>query len=92
MAEYLKAWQCIGCGRLEGAQPCIGVCEDRLVDLVDAADYEEAVAATERTRGQTERFASLVRQLATTTPRNGEWERSYLELQRRARAVLASQS
>ncbi|HKA45386.1 MAG TPA: hypothetical protein VKF40_25590 [Burkholderiales bacterium] len=90
MAEYLKAWQCIGCGRLEGAQPCIGVCEDRRVDLVDAADYEEAVAATERTRAQVERFASLVRQLATTTPRNGEWERSYRELQRRARAALQS--
>jgi hypothetical protein len=28
-AERIKAWQCIGCGRIEGAQPCIGICEDR---------------------------------------------------------------
>ncbi len=50
----MKAWQCIGCGRLEGAQPCVGVCQDRAVQVVYA----------------------------------GEWERSYREMQRRAREVL----
>jgi hypothetical protein len=41
---YMKAWQCIGCGRIEGQQTCIGICEDRPVRLVHAEDYEAAVA------------------------------------------------
>ena len=31
MAEYIQAWQCIGCGKIEAPQPCIGVCRDRKV-------------------------------------------------------------
>ena len=37
-AEFV-AWQCIGCGRIEGPQPCIGVCQDRKVSFVCASDY-----------------------------------------------------
>jgi len=74
MTEHMKAWQCIGCGRLEGHQPCIGICEDRPVDLVYAADHEP--------------FEALVRQLASITPREGEWEKSYRALQERARALM----
>jgi hypothetical protein len=81
MTERMTAWQCIGCGRIEGAQPCIGVCQDRRVDLVYAADYEAALA-----RLQT--LAALVRELAFTTPRKGECERTYRVLQARARAAL----
>lgn len=70
----MKAWQCIGCGRLEGDAPCIGICEDRPVHLVYAADHEP--------------FERLVRRLASTTPRSGEWERTYRALQDEARALL----
>ena len=55
-AEFI-AWQCIGCGRIEGPQPCIGVCQDRKVSFVFASDYatvlsrlleaEERIAALE---------------------------------------------
>ena len=45
MTERVTAWQCIGCGRIEGAQPCIGVCQDRKTDFVYAGDYDEALAA-----------------------------------------------
>ena len=31
MAEYIQAWQCIGCGKIEAPQLCIGVCRDRKV-------------------------------------------------------------
>ena len=34
MIEYMKAWQCIGCGKLDGPQDCIGICQDRKVELV----------------------------------------------------------
>ena len=73
--ERMKAWQCIGCGRIEGAQPCIGICEDRPARFVYADDYD--------------RVESFVRQLASVTPREGEWERSYRALQQRARDLLA---
>lgn len=72
----MKAWQCIGCGRLESSQPCIGICEDRPVDLVYAWQLEQALA--------------LLRQLAWSTPREGEWERSFRDLQARARKLLAA--
>jgi hypothetical protein len=86
-AEFV-AWQCIGCGRIEGPQPCIGVCQDRKVSFVFASDYaavlsrlfevEERIAALER----------LVRRMALSTPRTGEWERSYRSLQEEARRLL----
>lgn len=88
MAGRLTAWQCIGCGRIEGAQPCIGICEDRKVDFVYAADYDEALARLARAREEAKALAALVRQLAVTTPREGEWERTYRALQERAREAL----
>ena len=33
MSEHTKAWQCIGCGRIEAPQTCIGICEDCKVEL-----------------------------------------------------------
>jgi hypothetical protein len=76
MAEHINAWQCIGCGRLESSAPCLGICQDRPVKLV----YEE----------QLEEALGLIRQLAWSKPREGEWERSYRELQARARKLLAA--
>jgi hypothetical protein len=35
-------------------------------------------------------LSMLVRRLASTTPRNGEWEQSYRALQAQARALLAT--
>ncbi|MEN9357224.1 MAG: hypothetical protein RL695_1395 [Pseudomonadota bacterium] len=78
----IKAWQCIGCGKIEAPRPCIGVCQDRPVELVEAATHEIAL---ERIHA----LESVLSRLARTTPRHGEWERSYLALQQQARAVLA---
>lgn len=88
MSERVTAWQCIGCGRIEGAQPCIGICEDRKVDFVYASDHDEALRQLALARSQVEALAALVRQLAHTTPREGEWERTYRALQARARRIL----
>jgi hypothetical protein len=85
MANTVKAWQCIGCGNLEAPQTCIGVCEYRKVDLVYAGEHEAALAAASRRQRTLE---EVVRRLAHTTPRNGEWERSYRALQEQARKVL----
>jgi hypothetical protein len=85
----MTAWQCIGCGRLEGPQNCIGICEDRKVQLVYASQLDAAVAEAALARRPSEALLALVRQLALTTPRAGEWEHSYRALQDRARQVLA---
>jgi hypothetical protein len=90
MTERMTAWQCIGCKRIEGAQPCVGICEDRRVDFVYASDYDEVLVQLTHARRQTETLAAMVRQLAHTTPRKGECERTYAALQARARQALAA--
>jgi hypothetical protein len=74
MAAVIQAWQCIGCGRVEAQAQCLGICEDRPVRLVSAADYEKLEA--------------FARRCAQSRPREGQWERSYRALQRDARAAL----
>ena len=90
MTERITAWQCIGCGRIEGAQPCVGICQDRRTDFVYASDYDAALAQLALARRQAETLAALVRQLAYTTPRKDDWERSYRALQARARQALGT--
>ena len=90
MTERVAAWQCMGCGRIEGAQPCVGICEDRRTDFVYACDYDQIVAQLSLMRQRTETLIVLVRQLACTTPCEGEWESTYRALQTRGkRALLA---
>ena len=88
-AEYVKAWQCIGCGKIEAPQTCVGICRDVRVEFVYVADYEAALASGDEARRHVAVLEGIVRQFATITPRDGEWERSYRALQVRARAALA---
>ena len=87
MTEYVKAWQCIGCGRIEAPQDCIGVCQYKKVDFVYADEHRAALAHAREVRQSLE---AMVRRIALTTPRSGEWERSYRGLQEQARKLLAS--
>ena len=86
----VTVWQCIGCGRIDGPRPCIGVCQDRKVEFVYAWVHDDAIAGLERIRRRAEALEVLVRQLACTTPREGEWKRSYRALQDQARETLAA--
>jgi len=86
--ERITAWQCIGCGRIEGAQPCVGICEDRRAEFVHASAYDEALARLALARRQIESLAALIRQIACTAPHAGEYERTWLALQQRARRAL----
>ena len=88
MTKRVTAWQCIGCGRIEGAQPCVGICQDRKTDFVYASDHDEVLAQLALARRHADALAALVRQLAYTTPRGAEWERTYRALQARARRTL----
>ena len=83
MTERIQAWQCIGCGKIDGPRPCIGVCRDRKVDFVRAADYDLLLAHKNRLEAE-------LRMLAQTTPRADDWERSFRWLQDRARKLLSA--
>ena len=83
MADTIKAWQCIGCGRLEGPAQCIGVCQDQPVELVTAADYEKALARASA-------LEDVVRRIAHTAPKKGQCERTWLALQAEARKALGA--
>ena len=77
----IKVWRCVGCGRIDHPQPCMGICRDAKAELVDAADYEAAesrIAALE----------ALLRRIAFTTPRPGETAGAWHAFQRDARALL----
>ena len=87
--DTITAWQCIGCGRLEAPANCVGICQDRKVELVSSWDYAEMLVALE---GASERIATLeafLSKLAHTTPRADAWKNSYVALQAQARKVLA---
>jgi hypothetical protein len=87
--ETIKAWRCIGCGRIEVPANCIGVCEDRKVELVGAWDYAEAAVALEEATERIAALESLLGKLVHITPREGGWKDSYLALQAQARKLLA---
>ena len=81
MIDTIDAWQCIGCGRVIAERPCIGICTDKRVELVQAADYAELAWRVE----QLEAALGLI---ASVTPKPEALEASWLALQQRARQVL----
>lgn len=85
MTDRHPVWRCIGCGRIEGARPCVGICEDRKDEVVFAVDHDRELS---RLRGRIESLAAVLRQIAHTTPRKGETDRTWSALQTRARRAL----
>lgn len=79
--ETIKAWQCIGCGRVEAAAPCVGICRDEPVELVNAAAYRAAMARAQA-------LEEVVRRIALTFPKAGESERAWIALQKAARQAM----
>lgn len=81
MVETIEAWKCVGCGRLQAERPCIGVCTDKRVELVEAADYAELA-------WRVEELEAALALIARVTPKPEALEASWLALQARARALL----
>jgi hypothetical protein len=88
MAETITAWQCIGCGRLEAPQNCVGVCQDRKVELVTAWDYAEVRVALDAANERIATLEAFLGKTARTAPREGHWEQSYRAMQAEARKLL----
>jgi hypothetical protein len=89
MSDYIVGWQCIGCGKIEAPQTCIGVCRDRKVMLVGLAEHQQALDEIQRAYAELEQAREVLSRLAHSTPRSGLWEQSYLALQAQERRVLA---
>jgi len=90
MNDYVKAWQCIGCGKIEAPQTCIGVCQDSKVEFVYAFEHEEALARLEVARRRASALEALTRRLACTNPQKDGWESTYRAMQEQARSTLAA--
>ena len=86
--DTITAWQCIGCGRLEAPANCVGICQDRKVELVGAWDHAEALVALEDANERIAALEALLKKFAHTTPRDGAWKDSYLVLQAQARKLV----
>ena len=89
MTDTVVVWQCIGCGKIEAPQTCIGVCQDRKVELVYAGDHADALVALDEVTAQRDRLAAFVRRIACTTPRPGDAEATLQAFRVQARAELA---
>ncbi|MDE2248048.1 MAG: hypothetical protein KGJ96_05660 [Xanthomonadaceae bacterium] len=87
--EYIQAWQCIGCGKIEAPQPCIGVCRDKKVLMVSKDDHAQVLAELADAQRQLHGLQAVLLQLAWSEPRDGQWERNWRALQQRAREWIA---
>lgn len=85
-AEVHKAWQCIGCGRIDDPRPCVGVCRDQKVEYVLASEHR---AELDRLTAAMQALRDVVQRIALTTPHAGEAETTWRALQQRARQALA---
>ncbi len=88
MTEFFNAWQCIGCGRIDGPAQCVGICQDRKVELVDASDYRKAVTAAAQAGARADALEGVVRLIAITTPHEGEWKSAWLALREQAKRAM----
>jgi len=81
--QTLKVWQCVGCGRIDHPRPCVGICRDEKAEYVAASDYAQAAERIEALEG-------LLRRIAFTTPRAGEFDAAWRALQGEARRLLGA--
>jgi hypothetical protein len=89
MTDYIQAWQCIGCGKIEAPQPCIGVCRDRKILMVAKDEHERVVERLAQAQRLVQTAIAMLGRVAHSTPREGQWERSYHALQEQAREAIA---
>jgi len=81
MTEIYEGWQCIGCGKIDVDRPCVGVCQDRRVQVVLAEEFN-------RVEARNKMLESIVRRLVLAKPHPDAWERSFRALQAEAVAAL----
>lgn len=85
---HVEAWQCIGCGRIEAPQTCIGVCRDRRIVLVAMEEHARALDEVQHRYVQLDQAQALLGRIAHTQPHDGRWEDAWRAYQSEARALL----
>lgn len=88
MTDWIQAWQCIGCGKIEAPQPCIGVCRDKKILMVGKEEHERALAEGAALREQMVRAHAMLQRFGLARPHEGQWERAWLALQIELREAL----
>lgn len=88
-ADTVDVWQCIGCGRIEAPQPCIGVCQDRKVVLVGKVDLDRARREIECLHARIDALHSLLVRFTRASPHADGCQASWTQLQDQARRALA---
>lgn len=89
MTQYIQAWQCIGCGKIEAPQTCIGVCRDVKVWFIGKDEHEAALADIAQLKAQLEHANSMLLRFEHAKPRKGQWEASWQALQAQVHEVRA---
>jgi hypothetical protein len=90
MTDYILAWQCVGCGKIEAPQPCIGVCRDRKVFMVGKDEHELVLSANAALRAQLQQTHGMLLRFGQAKPKPGQWEAAWLALQAQLREALAA--
>lgn len=86
--DYIQAWQCIGCGRIEAPQTCIGVCRDKKIFVVGKDQHERALAQIARLQNQLGEVRRQLLRFAQCTPNEGRFESTFLALQEQVRHLV----
>lgn len=81
MDEYIQAWQCIGCGRIEAPQQCIGVCKDRKIFFVSKEAHDLVLKNNACLHERLKRAREMLLRFAYAKPRAEQWEVSWKALQ-----------
>lgn len=89
MTDYIEAWQCIGCGRIEAPQTCIGVCRDKKIQFVGKQTHEEALREIACLRERQAASLSRLLRFALCTPHADQYADAFRALQREAREIVA---
>lgn len=84
----IEAWQCIGCGRIEAPQTCIGVCRDRKVLLVGLDQHAALRAERDALIQRLDEVRQALSRFAAARPHAGQWQRSWEALQRELQELL----
>ena len=79
---------CVGCGSMREFESCPGICRERQLELVSAAEYDELAAAAARCRIRIGRLLPVVEELASDEPQRAGWRERYESVQERGRVVL----
>jgi hypothetical protein len=93
MSDRLSALFCVGCGRVDVPEPCVGACDERMLDLILAKEYDAARTQTDAATRKAARLRELLIRLVSELPEPGapqpdDWEERIRMLRTQARSVL----